>query len=251
MFRTFSLVAVLLAAGLGLLVATGREANRVRSIGNGEDRAGAKIERCVTCHGKPEEDPGGPHARAALGCASCHLGNPMAFEKERAHAGLEREPGALSTVGATCGQEGCHAREAARLPSSPMVRAAGIVSVDRWVFGEIPSLDGTETMADVLSAARPTAGQSHVRKLCAGCHLGTRRANRDDAIIGSGSGCAACHVPPRKVTDPPRRHPPIDARVPDDRCFGCHSRSGRIALSCTRGSPRSRKGRARAATLPA
>src|SRR5450759_3297572 len=82
MFRTFSLVAALLAAMLGLLVATGREARRVRSIGAGPDRAGNRIERCVTCHGKREEDPGGAHARAALGCASCHLGNPLAFEKE-------------------------------------------------------------------------------------------------------------------------------------------------------------------------
>ncbi|HEX5855271.1 MAG TPA: hypothetical protein VFZ57_06590, partial [Thermoanaerobaculia bacterium] len=152
MFRTPALIAALLAALLGFLVASGREAERRRGTGRGPDRAGARTERCVSCHVKPDEDPGGPHSRAALGCAACHLGNPLAFGKERAHEGLEREPGALSTVALTCGREGCHAREAARVATSPMTRAGGIVSVDRFAFGEIPSPDSAETVADVLAA---------------------------------------------------------------------------------------------------
>jgi hypothetical protein len=111
-----------------------------------------------------------------------------------------------------------------------MTRAAGMVAVDRFAFGEIASPDGTETMADVLSVARPTAAQGHLRKLCAGCHLGTRRASRDDAIRGNGSGCSACHVA-RKLDGAPRRHPTVDSKVTDDRCLGCHSGSGRVALS--------------------
>jgi len=231
MFKTPTLVAAVLAALAGLLVAWGHEAGRARSVGKGSELAGARVERCLTCHVKASEDPGGSHARAALGCASCHMGNPLAFQKERAHAGLEREPGALSTVDRTCGQEGCHPREAARISSSPMTRGSGMVAVDRWVFGEISSPDSEETIHDVLASARPTPGETHLRKLCAGCHLGTRRANRDDAILGNGSGCAACHAPPHQPGDRPRQHPPIDARVPDDRCLGCHSRSGRASLS--------------------
>ena len=65
------------------------------------------MERCVTCHVRPEEDPGGAHARAAVGCSSCHLGNPFAFDKARAHAGMEPEPGALRSVERTCGRSGC------------------------------------------------------------------------------------------------------------------------------------------------
>jgi hypothetical protein len=229
-FRTFALISAGLAALLGLLVASGREAGRAKGIGKGPDRAGGRTERCVTCHVKPDEDPGGAHARAALGCASCHLGNPLAFEKERAHEGLEREPGALSTVAMTCGREDCHARESARVATSPMTRASGIVSVDRFAFGEIALPDSRQTVADVLGAARATPAEFHLRKLCAGCHLGTRRVNRDDAIHGNGSGCAACHVA-RRENDLPRAHPPIDARVSSDRCFGCHSRSGRISLT--------------------
>jgi hypothetical protein len=231
MFRTFAFVAALCAALLGLLTAWSREARRERAIGHGTDRAGGRVERCVTCHEKASEDPGGAHARVALGCASCHLGNPLAFSKERAHEGLEREPGALATVNVTCGREGCHAREAARVATSPMTRNAGIVAVDRFAFGEIPSPDGSETMAGVLRAANPTVAQGHLRKICAGCHLGTRRANRDDAIHGNGSGCSACHVARREEGSLPRPHPPIDSRVTDDRCLGCHSGSGRIALS--------------------
>ena len=231
MFRTFAFVAALCAALLGVLVGWSREARRDGSIGRGEDRAGGRVERCVTCHDKASEDPGGTHARLALGCASCHLGNPLAFSKERAHEGLEKEPGALATVRETCGREGCHAREAARVATSPMARNAGIVAVDRFAFGEIPAPDGGETMADVLAAAHPTAAQSHLRTLCAGCHLGTRRANRDDAIQGNGSGCAACHIARRAPGAPPRAHPPIDSRIGDDRCLGCHSGSARIALS--------------------
>jgi len=230
MFRTFAFVAALCAALLGFLVAWSREARREREVGHGADRAGGRVERCVTCHSKTSEDPGGAHARLALGCASCHLGNPLAFSKERAHEGLEREPGALATVRETCGREGCHAREAARVATSPMTRNAGMVAVDRFAFGEVPEPDGTRTIAEVLAAAHPTPAESHLRKLCAGCHLGTRRANRDDLINGNGSGCAACHVA-RKVDDKPRPHPPVDSKVTDDRCFGCHSGSGRIALS--------------------
>jgi hypothetical protein len=143
---------------------------------------------------------------------------------------MELEPGALATVGRTCGRADCHAREAARVATSPMTRGAGMVAVDCFAFGEISEPDGTRTIAEVLAAARPTPAESHLRKLCAGCHLGARRANRDDLINGNGSGCAACHVA-RRLDDKPRPHPPVDSKVTDDRCFGCHSGSGRIALS--------------------
>ena len=230
MFRTFSFVAALCAALLGLLMALSRETRREAALGRGPDLAGGRVERCVTCHVKDSEDPGGAHARLALGCASCHLGNPLAFSKERAHEGLEKEPGALSTVALTCGRSDCHAREASRVATSPMTRNAGMVAVDRFAFGEIASPDGTATIADVLGAANPTPGEAHLRKLCAGCHLGTRRANRDDLIHGNGSGCSSCHVA-RRLDGRPRRHPPVDPKVTDDRCLGCHSGSGRIALS--------------------
>ena len=233
MYRTGVLVTALFLAVAALLAAGGREAARAKGTGNEgkvPERAGGRIERCVSCHVRADEDPGGAHARSALGCASCHLGNPLAFEKERAHAGMEPEPGALQTAALTCGREGCHPSEAARVASSLMARGSGIIAVDRFAFGETSSPDGDDTMVALLAKKAVTPAEDHLQKLCAGCHLFARRANRDDAIRGNGSGCAACHVARRKEGEK-RAHPPIDSRASDDRCYGCHSRSGRISLT--------------------
>lgn len=182
---------------------------------------------CVACHSDPKDDPGGAHAAALVGCASCHLGDREASTKEAAHAGMEPEPGALSTVKKTCGS--CHAREAERVLTSLMATGRGIVSVDRWAFGEIPEPNTLQSMAEVLAAKAPTPGEDHVRRLCGGCHLGTRKDNRDDAIRGVGSGCSGCHVASKRTDGDP--HPVIFGVVPDRQCLGCHSRSARLSLS--------------------
>ena len=230
MYRTAALVTALLLAAAALLSAVARESERDRSVGRGPSRAGGTVERCVSCHVRPDEDPGGAHARAALGCAACHLGNRLAFGAARAHAGMEPEPGALQTVGSTCGRSGCHPREAERIASSLMARGSGLIGVDRFAFGESASAESADTMAALVERSHPSAAEDHLRKLCAGCHLAARRANRDDAIRGNGSGCSACHVARRREGEK-RAHPPVDGRIGDDRCFGCHSRSGRIALT--------------------
>ncbi len=181
---------------------------------------------CGACHATPEDAP--PDLHGGLGCETCHLGDSVAKTAEVAHLGLELEPGALDTVDRTCGQAGCHAREAARVATSMMATGVGMVAVDRWVFGELDLPNGTQSIRDVVGAAQPTAGEDHLRRLCAGCHLGTRRANRDDAVRGAGSGCSACHSASRT---PGGAHPTIDGVVPDERCLGCHSRSARISLA--------------------
>ncbi len=175
----------------------------------------APVDNCAGCH---LDVVAAPHA--AVACVSCHLGDPTTDDKTKAHATIEREPGALDTVDQTCGT--CHPSEVTRVRSLPMTTARGLVAVDRMAFGE--NTDGTQTIADVLATEHPTRAEDHTRKMCAGCHLGTRRDNRDDAVSG-GSGCAACHS---RAGD---THPIVDARVEDERCFGCHSRSSRIALS--------------------
>ena len=111
--------------------------------------------------------------------------------------------------------------------TSPMTEARGLVSVTRWALGAADSPDGTDTIADLLSETDPPPVDDYMRRLCAGCHLGARRDNRDDAIpFREGSGCGACHV-----SRSGEGHPVIGGVVDDDRCFGCHSRSGRISLS--------------------
>jgi hypothetical protein len=225
-----ALAVLVVAACVAAAVALVRENTRNDATGRGPDSAGKRIERCLSCHVRPDESPGGAHSSDAVGCEACHLGNPFAFDKERAHAGLEREPGALDTVGRTCGREGCHVREAERVATSLMATGRGLIAVDRWVLGETPGPDGVEDFAELLATTTPTPAQDHLRRLCAGCHLRTRGTNRDDAVRGIGSGCGACHAT-RKDPLTLRAHPPVDAKVPDDRCLGCHSRSGRISLS--------------------
>lgn len=190
--------------------------------------AHAGRERCLDCHATPADDPGGLRPAKTMGCVACHLGNPSAVVAELAHRGMEPEPGALRSVARTCGR--CHAREVERVQTSLMATARGLVAVDRWAFGELPTPDGDETISDVLAAADPTPAQRHLRRLCAGCHLNSTKDNRDDAIArgATGSGCSACHTTPRASRF--EGHPPVDARIPDSRCLGCHSRSGRIAL---------------------
>lgn len=179
---------------------------------------------CGACHAPHDGPPQGVHA--ALSCDRCHLGDPAARAQEAAHAGLEREPGALSTVGATCGAAGCHQAQAERVLGSLMATNAGIAQVARARMGEAPRPG--ETLQDALAATDPTPAQDHLRRLCGGCHLHARKDNRDDAMSGIGSGCSACHS--RSRGSRWEAHPSVDLVVPDDRCLGCHSRSGRISL---------------------
>lgn len=173
---------------------------------------------CVACHA--DQPPG---AHAAVACTACHLGDAFATTQEAAHVGLEAEAGALDTVDRTCG--GCHPAAVATVRALPMTTGRGLVGVDKFVFGELPTPDTEQTLGQVLAATAPTPAEDHLRKLCAGCHLGTRRGNRDDAVQG-GSGCAACHAAP-SVSG----HSTVDADVADARCQGCHSRSSRISLT--------------------
>ena len=228
MYNTRILVVGLLLAAVAILIATMRERRRDAGLGRGPERTGTRIERCLICHDSPDESPGGPHDAAALGCSSCHLGNNLAFDRDRAHRGMEPHPGALATVWQSCGQSGCHEREAGRVLDSLMATARGIVAVDRWIFAELDSPDGHQSMREVLASTDPSPAESHLGKLCGGCHLHATTDNRDDAIHTVGEGCGACHV---SKADSLGHHSRVDSRIADERCLGCHSRSGRIALS--------------------
>lgn len=183
-------------------------------------------DQCVVCHKTAADDPGDSHAALQIGCASCHLGNAKATAKAAAHKGMEPEPGALSTVDRTCGK--CHTREAATVKTSLMAAARGVVAVDRWAFGEQQTPNGEQTMEEALAMKNPTPAEDHLRRLCGGCHIGSRRDNRDDAVRGIGTGCSSCHVATHSPDNP---HPKILKNVPDRQCLGCHSRSARISLS--------------------
>src|SRR5450759_1920287 len=88
MYRTGALVTALLFALAALLASAARESARVRQLGSGPSRAGGAVERCVSCHFRPDEDPGGAHARVSLGCASCHLGLSLIHISEPTRLGM-------------------------------------------------------------------------------------------------------------------------------------------------------------------
>lgn len=185
----------------------------------------------------PSQDP------KNIGCASCHLGNPFTANKIQSHRGLILIPGNLANARLTCGSSSCHRDITDRVDSTLMSSMSGIVSVDRYVFGEQPS---PSVLSDIRNIGHSPADR-HLRDLCAGCHLGNPKTRPGPVTeLSRGGGCNACHITYDKQTAEalktylnqpagdkisPDFHPAITLQVTDDHCFGCHSRSGRISTN--------------------
>jgi hypothetical protein len=191
-------------------------------------------ETCLNCH----SDMTGfaaVHDPATIGCASCHLGNPTAVEEKKAHKGMVLIPGNLSNVYQTCGTANCHLDIAKRVGHSLMTTMAGVITVDRFVFGEIDTLAAFAHVRDLGHSP----ADKHLRHLCASCHLGNEKQHPGPISERSrGGGCLACHLnpplsnqqSPAKAPSPFTLHPSLTLKVTNDHCFGCHSRSGRISM---------------------
>ena len=199
-------------------------------------------ESCMGCHGTttgltPSHDP------KSIGCVSCHLGNPFTSDKIQSHRGMVLIPGNPDNADLTCGSSSCHNEINGRVNSTLMTTLSGMVSVDRYIFGEQSS---TSVLSDIRKIGHSPADR-HLRDLCAGCHLGNPR-NKPGPIteLSRGGGCNACHISYDKrsaealktylnqITNNkpvPAFHPAITIKVTDDHCFGCHSRSGRISTN--------------------
>ena len=201
-------------------------------------------EGCLACH-SAVTGLEGAHAPARIGCASCHGGDARSRDKTVAHAGMVLIPGNLADAAKTCGQAGCHAAIVPRVKRSIMATMAGVIAVDREALGEPAMPDGRLPHAARLGHG---VADSHLRELCVGCHLG--QAKNEWGPIGQesqGGGCNACHLEygaeaaravkayaetPREARKAiPSAHPSLTLNPRNDHCFGCHSRSGRIALS--------------------
>jgi hypothetical protein len=202
---------------------------------------GGQPESCLSCHDQmtgfaPAHEP------AAIGCAACHLGNRLARDAEGAHAGMTRTPGNLSLVSQTCATAGCHGDIGERVKHSLMNTMSGVVAVDKHVFGENPDLNRPY----VISQIGHSPADIHLRTLCASCHLGNDKlVPGPQHELSRGGGCSACHLDygARAREELVRRdkpglaplarqaHPMISLQVPDQACFGCHSRSGRISTN--------------------
>ncbi|MCX7894104.1 MAG: hypothetical protein N2544_17270 [Burkholderiales bacterium] len=247
--RTAALAALL--AGVVVLAACARE----------DDAAGARTEACATCHAGVT---GLDAAHARIGCAACHGGDRKATEATPAHRGLVPIPGNLADAPRTCGQAGCHEAIVPRVERSIMATMAGVIAVNRKVLGEPDDPSAPPPHASRLGHG---VADSHLRELCVGCHLG--QARTETGPIGEdslGGGCNACHLvygdtakaaheayaaaPRGKPRNPPAAHPSFTVNPTNGHCFGCHSRSGRVALSYEgwhelRGEPSRRDARVR------
>jgi len=199
-------------------------------------------EACLLCHTdvsglSPSHDP------QAIGCASCHLGDPFSLDKNRAHRNMILIPGNLANARQTCGTTNCHPEIIPRVNLSLMTTNSGIVSVDRFVFGETDS-------PDILSHIKEigfSAADQHLRNLCSNCHLGNEKITTSPIDeLSRGGGCNACHLNYSNIAIEqhltyqknkkeerflPKIHPSLDLNISNNHCFGCHSRSGRIATN--------------------
>ena len=199
-----------------------------------------KAESCLVCH-QAMKGLSESHNPEVIGCFSCHKGDPFSADKTTAHRRMILTPGNWSNVRQTCGTQNCHPEIAGRMLNSLMTTQSGIVAVDKYVFAESPSLNDTFHVKNLGHSAADT----HLRNLCAGCHLGVEKSKTGNADwLERGGGCNACHlfynqeaneslkrVQSKTTFQSGEVHPAIDIQVSNERCQSCHSRSGRISLN--------------------
>ncbi len=199
-----------------------------------------KKEGCLVCHGSMT-GLAESHKPAIIGCFACHKGDPFSSDKLIAHQNMIKVPGNFSNVRQTCGTQNCHLDITGRMLNSLMTTQSGIVAVDKFVFQETRSLNDTFHIKDL----EHSAAETHLRNLCAGCHLGNEKITTGNAgWLERGGGCNGCHLHynnqatasmqrmhTKTTAIAPEVHPTIDVQVSNDRCKSCHSRSGRISLS--------------------
>ena len=201
-------------------------------------------ESCLQCHGDVKgfsqfHDP------QNIGCSSCHLGNKLEKNKKEAHLGMILIPGNIKDSKQTCGQANCHPGISERVDSSLMSTMSGIISVNKFAFDEIDSPTGKYHIEKIGQSA----SESHLRNLCASCHLGNEKIEFGPiSELSRGGGCNACHLNyseeaqnelnnygALKIANPDsallKFHPSLTLNITNDHCFGCHSRSGRISTS--------------------
>lgn len=186
-------------------------------------------ETCLDCH-KDVKGLTGGHDPEKIGCSSCHLGNGKETDKDRSHRGMLKIPGNLSNAQVTCSTAQCHPGELERIKNSLMTTNSGLISIDKYIFGEIIDPD---TFLHIKYLGN-SASDIHLKNLCARCHLGyEKREYAKTGELSRGGGCIACHLnyPTGKIDINDNLHPSIDLYVGNDKCFGCHSRSARISAS--------------------
>jgi hypothetical protein len=207
-----------------------------------------RIDMCLFCHKDEKLDPA--HDPRVIGCASCHLGDAMALDKTKAHAGIVINPGDLRVVEKTCGVEGCHPIDVKKVKNSLMATNRGIIGTLLFYWGESAGQNTDLTVEKLLTGHENSLALDYYRKLCATCHLWKQKNDlpgAPDFFNEKGGGCSACHfvMPEGTVrkgvtefddaakSEKAKVHPLVIKKVQDVNCIRCHNRSGRIGISYT------------------
>lgn len=180
------------------------------------------LNHCLDCHQPMQNGFSTAHKFGETNCVICHQGDSSAGTAEKAHRDMYAFPGNLSNAFESCGA--CHTALVESVNNNMMHTATGMVGVTRFVFDEV----ATPEAGSSLQSLAHSPADSLLRKQCASCHLGQDKTKHQLNVTSDrGGGCLACHVNENSN----RQHPQLTIRVQDGRCFGCHSRSGRISLS--------------------
>ncbi len=183
-------------------------------------------DRCLTCH-EQVQDMSASHPVQTFGCAACHLGNPLAETKDDAHAGMVRNPSDLFWAEKTCGKADCHPDLTYNVKNSIMATNAGLVAATLFQWEERSVLN--DSLIHIHQNLPDTSlASSHVRKLCAGCHLNKKEHDFPGEIGRRGGGCNDCHLV-RGVQK--GEHPRLTVEMEISVCEKCHNRSNRTALN--------------------
>ncbi len=198
-------------------------------------------ESCVICHDNVVGFTAS-HNPEAIGCFSCHGGNPFDGSKDGAHSNMILIPGNFANAAISCGTTNCHPDITSRKNTNIMDNLSGMISVDRFVFNEQHSPD---FLTDVHHLGN-SAADEHLRNMCVICHLGNPKTETGPVTESSrGGGCLACHINYDEFASTAwfehndnvndtmylNFHPSISMKVTNQHCFGCHSRSGRISTN--------------------
>lgn len=127
---TIGVVAVFLGA---LVIGIYREV-RLERPGEIAITASGRVDMCLFCHTTEKLDAA--HDGSVIGCTPCHLGDPLAIDKERAHRGLVNNPGDLRIAQQTCGVEGCHPTDPNKVVNSLMATNRGILGTLLYYWGK-------------------------------------------------------------------------------------------------------------------
>lgn len=173
-------------------------------------KAGGNQSGCLACHAYEKE------VHPGLGCSACHGGDPLAANRELAHAGLIAAPGDRAHLKEKCGT--CHPKESEAITNSRHFTLSGEINPVRRHFGSDRDL---ATAGDIPVAADPATplalADDLLRRRCLRCHVDFR--GDDYPATRRGSGCGACHLQYRDNKLASHR---FLAAPGDNQCLACH-----------------------------